>query len=447
MSLRLLALCALLALALAPAAQAQVKNPNVSTPTTLYFHIFDTFNLFPVNTQAPDVEFFKVGGTNFPSIASQGFAFNTIRGYATSGPVEYDFIENGQPRFHPERGIARDVLLDKAVQPVAHLFLNVRDFLGSHVAPDALPSFTFAVTMREGNSVGSGKELDSYPVIMQGALTAHVVNAAVCPQSVNLSPGPPAPDPLAVPVCVSAGNSIPAGAGPDGKPVLVADANGTVEFAVPLAITGDKIPKADAYNLRIDWYQNPTGDAAQDKEYSEGFLRLVSDAQHHPRLELAVLDPVYVEYIHPEVAAGILLIHTCVNSPWGTYDVDVANTTVDVAGPSKPLAMPVVTSQNAHNHGLHDKCAEVTYLWRFRDEGAKDGTYAIHLAVPNLARSATATGDAGFTVEGKKAFGVDQNHNVVAPSDGTTTKSSPAASLAAVVAVLGVALLRRRDAQ
>jgi hypothetical protein len=441
MPLRTLALCALLALTLAVPAQAETKNPNVSTPATLYFHIFDTFNLFPINTQAPDVAFFKVGGTNFPSIASQGFEFNTIRGYATSGPVEYDFIENGQPRFHPERGIAHDVLIDKSAKPVAHLFLNVRDFLGSHTAPGVLPSFTMAFTMREGNSVGSGKELDATPLIMKGALSAHVVSLLACPQQLDLSPAP------SVPVCdASANGAVPAGDAPDGLPVLVADANGTVEFAIPIDVESDRIPKADAYNVRIDWYQNPTGNADQDRQYSEGFLRLVSDAEHHPRLDLAILNPVYIEYIHPEVAAGILLIHTCVNSPWGTYDVDVANMTIALDGPTKPQAMPVVTSQNAHTHGLHDKCAEVTYLWRFRDEGAKDGTYAIHVAVPNLAQSSTATGDAAFTVEGKKAFGVDQNNNVVAPLEGTTSKSSPAASLAALAAMLGAVLLRRRGA-
>ncbi|MFO1535700.1 MAG: hypothetical protein ABR586_08555 [Thermoplasmatota archaeon] len=449
MSFRTLALCALLAVTLAGPAQAQVKNPNASTPTTLYFHIFDTFNLFPINTQAPNVDFFKFGGTNFPSVASQGFAFNSIRGYATSGPVEYDFIENGQPRFHPERGIARDVLLDKAVQPVAHLFLNVRDFLGTTIVPNALPSFTFAVTMREGNSVGGGAELDATPVIMEGRMSAHVVNLGVCLSQLNLSPGSPAPDPIVVPACDSSANgAIPPGTtAPDNLPILTADANGTVEFPVELDIKADKIPKADAYNIRIDWFQNPTGSADQDRQYSEGFLRLVSDAQHHPRLEMAVLNPVYIEYIHPEVAAGILLIHTCLNSPWGTYDLDVRNVTVSVNGPTKPVSLPVVTSQNAHNHGLHDKCAEVTYLWRFREEGAQDGTYAIHLSVPNLSGLAKAAGDASFTVEGKKAFGVDQDHKVVAPLDDPAAKKSPAAGLAAGAVLLGVALLRRRDAK
>src|SRR5688572_32852299 len=98
------ALAALVVL-LAPAASGQAAAG--AQPTALYFHIFDTYNVFPVNTQPMDVGFFATSGSNFPTVASQGYDFNTIRGFSTSGPVEYDFIENGRPRYHPERGIAR----------------------------------------------------------------------------------------------------------------------------------------------------------------------------------------------------------------------------------------------------------------------------------------------------------------------------------------------------
>src|SRR5687767_9983654 len=108
-------------LALATPGQAQLSNPDGPTPTTLYFHIFDTLNAFPINTQPMDADFFRVGGTSFPTasnaVVSQqagDFDFNTIRGFSTSGPVEYDFIENGLPRYHPERGIAADVRIDPA---------------------------------------------------------------------------------------------------------------------------------------------------------------------------------------------------------------------------------------------------------------------------------------------------------------------------------------------
>ncbi|MFO1532449.1 MAG: hypothetical protein ABR562_01930, partial [Thermoplasmatota archaeon] len=102
----------------ASAAGTGLNNPTKATPTSLYFHIFDIFNNFAINTQVQHPGFFKVGGTNFPTAvtAQTNYDFNTIYGYSTSGPVEYGFIENGQPRFHPERGIASDVTIDGGAQ-------------------------------------------------------------------------------------------------------------------------------------------------------------------------------------------------------------------------------------------------------------------------------------------------------------------------------------------
>lgn len=441
--------------AAAPPAQAQAA----STPTTLYFHIFDTFNAFPINTQPMDVAFFDVGGTSFPTashtiVADQlgDYDFNTIYGFLTSGPVEYDFIENGRPRFHPERGIARDVVIDDGVQPTVHLYMDVRDIFSSdshphgvscvvqctpavddvvdpamdqwNGLPSALPKFTFRFEMRTGNSL-SPEDLQAGTQLMSGELTAHVVdthalgaNAAFMDQTA-----------------------------PDGTPILVPDESGIVDWAIPLDVHEASIPKADAFHVRIDWFQNPTDDDANDDTVAQGSMRLVSDAEHMPRLELAIRDPVYVEYVHPEVAAGILLIHSCVNSPWGTYDVDVANITVAVEGPTRPTDLAQVISQNAHVHGLHDKCAEVTYLWRFRDEGAANGDYAIRLDVPNLAGSAVATEEAGFTVEGKRAFGTDEDGEVVEPigTGGSKKSPLPAAPLVGAGLLALAALARRRS--
>ncbi|MFA5942993.1 MAG: hypothetical protein WC876_00835 [Candidatus Thermoplasmatota archaeon] len=418
--------------------QAQLSNPQQSTPTKLYFHIFDTFNAFPINTQPMDVEFFEVGGTNFPTasntIVSQqigDYDFNTIRGFSTSGPVEYDFIENGRPRFHPERGIAADVQVDSAVQPVVYLYMDVRDLFSTDASdpqvglPQALPSFTFRVTMRTGNDIGPDSDLDAGKLLMSGQKTAHVVDTHAAGQ-----------------------NSIFAGQNaPDGTPIFVPDESGVVEFAIPLTVDDPVIPKADAYNIRIDWYQNPSNDPAQDDTMAEGWMRLVSDAAHLPRMELAITNPVYIEYIHPEVAAGILLIHSCVNSPWGTYDVDVANITVAVQGPSTPQTLQQVISQNSHVHGLHDKCAEVTYLWRFRDEDAKNGQYDITLDVPNVGKLAVASGQAGFTVEGKKAFGIDEGGEVVEPTvtEGDKKSPLPVAPAIALLIVALAAFARRRS--
>lgn len=436
-----------LLLAAAPT-QAQLSNPSTSTPTSLYFHIFDTFNPFPINTQPMDAEFFDVGGTSFPTlshtIVSQqvgDYDFNTMYGFATSGPVEYDFIENGRPRFHPERGIASDVKLDDQVQPVVYLYMDVRDLFSTDSEggdplggtpgagvwgglPSALPAFTFRFEMRTGNSLRE-EDLNAGVVLMSGATTAHVIDTHT----------------------LAANPALAGQTAPDGTPILVPDESGIVEWAIPLRVDSTFIPKAEAFHVRLDWYQNPTGDAANDDVFAQGQMRLVSDPAHLPRLSLAILNPVYIEYIHPEVAAGILLIHSCVNSPWGTYDVDVANITVSVDGPSDPQKLQQVISQNAHVHGLHDKCAEVTYLWRFREEGAANGDYAIRLAVPNLEGSSLASGQAGFTVEGKKAFGVDEEGNEVEPIDTGSGKESPLpAGLLVGLGLVGLAAWRRRSA-
>lgn len=418
---------ALFTVASVPMADAHVDpEPKKPTNTILYFHIFDTFNAFPINTQAPNTDFFRVGGTNFPTFvepnSQTNYDFNTVYGFATSGPVEYDFIENGQPRFHPERGIAKNVEIDGGTDIYAYLYLNVRDFLGnSDGAPNYLPSFTFRLTMREGNVIGPDEQLDTGAKIMEGQLTAHIWD--------------------------SKGLDIPAPPAADNLPTLEPDEDGIVEFKIKMNAEQLVIPKANAYNLRLDWFQNPTADGANDDRFAEGYMRLVSDAKHHPRMELAITNPVYIDYIHPEVAAGILLIHTAENSPWGTYDIDVENITIEVTGPSTPLDLPVVVSQNQHVHNLHDKSAEVTYLWRFRDEGAQEGTYKIHLHVQNMAHTATASQEATFVVEAKRAYGIDEKGNevkVIVPED---TESSPGPSLLIVAVLLaGAVLVRRRKA-
>ncbi|MEK6975151.1 MAG: hypothetical protein AABY18_02275 [Candidatus Thermoplasmatota archaeon] len=434
-----LPLLALFLLAATPV-QGQLSNPDEATPTTLYFHIFDTFNPFPINTQPMDVAFFDVGGTSFPTVSNTivsqqvgDYDFNTMYGFLTSGPVEYDFIENGRPRFHPERGIASDVILDDSTAPTVYLYMDVRDLfstdasddlqdLGWSGLPSALPSFTFRFEMRAGNSLGAD-DLQSGTLLMSGAKTAHVIDGHLVPNDAFV------------------GQSV------GDTPILTPDEFGIVEWAIPLDVKETVIPKADAFHVRLDWYQNPSGDPANDDAFAQGQMRLVSGAGHLPRLDLAIRNPVYIEYIHPEVAAGILLIHSCVNSPWGTYDVDVANITLAVTGPTAPEQLTKITTQNAHVHGLHDKCAEITYLWRFRAEDAANGDYAIKLAVPNLDASAVATGQAGFTVEGKKAFGVDEQGNEVPTADSGGGKKSPLpAGALLAVGLVALAALRRRSA-
>ncbi|MGB1697200.1 MAG: hypothetical protein ACPHK8_02240 [Thermoplasmatota archaeon] len=426
-------LAALVVCLLAPTATAQLSNPNESTDTTLYFHIFDTLNRFVINTQPMNTEYFEVGGSNFPTITGTPvntlygveWDFNTIYGTSTAGPVEYKITENGKPRFHPERGIAADVVLDQGVQPVVYLYVEVRDFTGLDFAPNALPTFTFDVNVREGDDPGKDADLDQGTLIMSGSETYNL-----CAGNEVGASGLPIED-----VCAAL---------PLTDPTLFPDENGIIEVAIPLTIQQGTIPKSEAFNVRLDWYQFAEYGAEPD-QFAEGYMRFHASDAYQPHMKLNIMNPVYVEFLHPQVAAGTLLIHSGVNSPWGTYDVDVNNMTVSVTGPSTPGELKRVVSQNAHVHGLHDKAAEITYLWKFRDEKAANGDYVIDISVPNVAGTSTATARAGFTVEGAKAFGTDTEGNEVTGTEGETEDTPGIGLLVSLgtLGLLGLALRRK----
>jgi hypothetical protein len=431
--------------------------PKVSTPTNLYFHIFDVFNSFPINTQKPPAtEEIEVGGTNFPTVVEPttgtNYDFNTIYGYSTAGLVEYDYIENGQPRFHPERGIADDVLIDDQTdrdcggvmaKACVRIYVSVRDVLGTQSVPNFMPKYTFKATVAEKNVLNE-EELVGAQVIMQGELTYHLASEEFAGQS-----------------------------SPDGTPIKTPNEDGVVEYAIPMSIVSKVIPKTQGYHVRIDWYQDPDGE--NPDKAAQGYMRLVNNAEYRPRLEMNILNPIYIEFIHPEVAAGILLIHTAENSPWGTYDADVRNITVAIndgqrdlhivivdvggnviydSGGDGPIdaTLQIVISQNAHVHDLHGEPAEVTYLWRYREQGAADGEYSITITVKNRdqedkAHTAYARDTAKFVLKGKEAYGISQAGETVAPipeTEGPGAKGSPGAGLLLLVVFVALAFLARR---
>jgi hypothetical protein len=409
--------------------------PRISTPTSLYFHIFDVFNNFPINTQQPNTTFFKVGGTNFPSAvapeAGANYDFNTIYGYSTAGPVEYEFIENGQPRYHPERGLAADVMIDGAAQtpcgdttaPICvHVYVRILDFLGSSAAPNFMPAYTFRVELKEKN-VLDPTALDAGALVANGELTYHLATEDFAPLAGQ--------------------------AGPDGHVIKTPDENGVIEYAVPLTLAKDTITKGEGYHVRIDWFQNPSDDGANDDRAAEGYMRLVMEEGYYPRMELNILNPVFIDFIHPQVAAGILLIHTAENSPWGTYDVNVKDIKVEIFdSKDQPVQANLqrVVSQNAHVHDRHHLPAEVTYLWRYRDEGVAEGEYRIRVEVANMAATAKASGEGKFILTGEEAYGVDEEGNIVTPAPNVDeeTESSPGVGIGVLLALVAVALVVRR---
>jgi hypothetical protein len=463
-------------------AQDSIDNPDESTPTTLYFHIFDTINRFVINTEPMNAEFFEVGGANFATTPGtgiegsgvigwnleDGYDLNTVYGYSTAGPVEYEFIENGKPRFHPERGIAQEVIIDPSVQPMVYLYLDVRDAVGGS-AQSALPDFNVRVTLQEGDDPGLDASLDEGRDILAGNVQFHIIKLdgaidggtacdTLCcdPSYIDCMVLNTLTEPgQAVYVPITGLNAAVEGqSGPNGKVFAVPDENGIIEIMIPMDVLQETIPKKEAYNVRLDWYQtpDPTGEVIGDDDFTQGWLRMASDPDHLPRLELSIMNPVYFSFIHPQVAGGSLLIHAGGNSPWGTYDVDLDAVDITITHESGKIVpnnqLRKLLSSNEHVHGLHDADAQLTYLWDFRDNEAELGEYTIEMTLTNDAHSAEANGKAGFIISETEAIGFDTSGTQVeaTSSTGGEDLDTPSAGFVSVVGLLGAALViaRRR---
>jgi hypothetical protein len=485
---KVLGTCFVVASLLMAPVQAQEAEPDVSTPTTLYFHIFDTFNRFVINTQPMNTDFFDVGGTNNPTLSEGPWTagtdaapvglgpwdLNTIYGTSTPGPVEYAFIENGKPRIHPEHGIAKTVVIDDGVTPEVTMYLDLRDVIGTNGLPSITSDFSLEITLQEGDDTSRDAQLDQGKDIMHGKQTFTLVDASAHPSEAiyDLSYW------VFYMTMVASGNSVdqvPESASgsantifnggmnmPDGSKLVAPEEDGILALKVPLEFMGEAvIPKSEAYNVRLDWYQ--MDEAFGPDAFATGYMRLFSGEggdgsikQHH--LDMNIMNPVYVEFIHPQVAAGTLLIHAGVNSPWGTYDIDADSVELTIEGPSKPRVLKQLVNQNQNVHGLHDQAAAITYLWDFRGEEAAEGDYDICISVKNLGvpdefgttrpESVVEAKDcAGFTITEKEAFGLDTTGEVVAPTfNSGDAVESPGVGLVPLVALLGaaIALINRR---
>ncbi len=423
---------ALLFALLANAAQASpvIQNPTASAPTTLYMHI-DGIQDFPINTQPPDDRYqtsepFGLSTSSLsclpadiPTTSMDNVEYHTYYGYSTPGYVEYDYSEQGKPRYHKERGISFDVELDTSYPSTVYWYMETQasssNGPGSQLngAPLPVPQVSVRATMRSGDEVGVGDEaFNSGAVIAQGKI------------------GPLLLD--------------PAGSGVDGT--LAGHASGdryVYEFAVPLAFEASRITRDEAYNLRIDVYM----EAPSCEDPSAGYampnvVRVHTSPEFRPRIELATLNPVRIEYLHPQFIGDELVIHTSMNSPWGNYDVAETDgpygvpggIAVSIAGPTSATRLAQAAFvQRHHDHHFHQEPVDVTYVWPYLQDGASGGIYRITVEASNDQQTGRAVATETFEIgkNGKPPAVVER-------------QESPGPGPAILVALAGASLVARR---
>lgn len=383
---------------LLPAAQgaADDREPIQSTPTTLYFHVAG-FQDFPINTQRPDENFtqqivYGPGTSSLsciqqtPTTASQ--EYHTFYGFLSPGYVEYESIEQGKPRFHPERGISFDARFDPESPMLMHWFMEGQ-VTTLDLDPDPnrnavpIPQVTVRATMRGGD-------------------LASIQNQAFNAGDL-LAQGQAGPFQLLGEQSSTVNGQASAATHPMGTLLVHTSPSGAplYEFVVPMQQIAPSINHGIGANIRIDVYvDNPACNPNQGK-IMPNLVRAHTGKDFRPRIELAILNPLRIDTLHPEfLGDGSIAFHTAMNSPWGNYDIDEeTGIRLEVTGPTAPKSLALVDLvQRRHGHGRHAEAVEATYEWPYAADGALDGLYTVTLTVTNDQGTAQATAVTQFQI-------------------------------------------------
>jgi hypothetical protein len=475
----LAATTALLVLTAIPAQAKEVgiQNPDVSTPTTLYFHVINVQDM-PINTQVPNDEFTDTGTwgatqmtlrclhptTGEVTQGNTGQTFHTSRGYSSPSYVEYDFLSGDKtPRTHPERGISYDAVLDKEAPFTIKWYVVTYNGGSSGEEPDQdqvptpVPGIVAKATIKSGDAISvDDKSYDQGITIAEGKTAPALLLPKHDPAGQQTGPGPQTyPVPGEHPEVRHVGTS------PGGSNIY--------EFNITMTPQVDLIQRATGFNLRIDMFLDNEALCADqegiDGEYlMTGSVVPYTGPEARPRMELAVMNPIRLEYLHPQFVGDDLVIHTSMNSVWGNYDVDEKSDpanggiTVDIEGPSATPSLDVAAFvQRTHDHYHHQEAVDVTYLWPYKADKAQDGVYTVSVSFENDQHTARATGVAQFEIgKGQRVIGcggVQEASQKLSddcitqdPSTNTATAKSPGLPVAAPFAALAAiaVLLRRR---
>ncbi|MEA3203021.1 MAG: hypothetical protein QOI63_687 [Thermoplasmata archaeon] len=455
--MRWLLAAALLLLPLAQGAQVEpgIHNPVASTPARLYFHLADARQDFAINAQAPPEEA-AVAPAN--ALADQSLSClpegtpvdgatqrhsTTYYGYSSPASVFYNGSV-GQPA--PERGLSFDVPLDGTVAPVLDWYVTASALPGgaAQVEP-VLPNVVARATVRAGEPI--------------------TVDRSGYESGTLLARGQTAPTTLA-------GAQTFSGA-PGAHPEVTAEDQGggkgfVYGFHIPLRLAGTHLTRA-GFNVRVDLFMSlPTCDmATQDRYVMPSAVRPHSDPARRPGLRLNVLEPLRIDLLAPVFVDDVVVVHVLRESPWGDHDVLGGTLQLQVTGPDgAPVAgiYQAATVQRSHEHGRNypTEPVPVTFVWPFREQAGKEGTYTVHLEATNLQGTATATAVTQFEL-GKQLWatrcGMDMRGNTVLDTrcvrelqDGKgglldPNQKSPGLQVVGVLATLALAALASRRQQ
>lgn len=411
--MRWLAILGLLVLLAIPAGQA-------STPTTLYAHIINVQDM-PINTQAPYPDYTTsaafgpmtptlrcLDSANPGAVGLTGYDYAVAYGYASPNLVEYGMPSaNGDPRVHPERGIAADVHINVTTPVVLTWYVAgpAIEFSQAQAAnPAPIPDVKLRATIRAEDGISiDDRSYNSGTVLLHGESPA---------------------------VTLVADQVIPGENGAEGVTAMGQRGDHWVyEFQVPLVVDVATLPAQEGFNLRIDLMMELDQCDAPDEHLMPVSVGAYTDADLRPRIDLAIVEPFVLDYADPQFIEDDAILHFGVNSVWGPYDLDLDQAELTFTGPSAEGAdfvlQPFVKRYHVHGHSSFEP-VQMTYVWTDGNRTMQPGHYEATLRIPNLQHTAT--------LEARIAFDKAPANDAPAPT----------APLLALGLVAVAALVRRR---
>lgn len=411
----------------------------------LYGHVFDLLNAVPINIQrpSPNCDSLARGFTSTPPVEPY-WSFNRISLFSSPGFVEYNQNDCDSPRLHPERGLTSDVNVAQDVDILGYWYMSADMFevnaIGLNTGGQGplphmgvLPCLTVRMELHTQRFVGQGE------LLAAGQTTKTVVST---PYGQGINEELPIPQPP----CPS-----------DQDPGGVMNATEVTEFKINLGQISREIREHEGFVVGVQWWFHDMGDPdwSQDKVYHREW-NLHTGPDYPNRIVLAVEDSVRVERVQPQLFDGKIYIHSVLNSPWGSYDVDTQNIRVQVFDEngnevadhtSAHMADPIL--RYSVDHDGHFKPVNATFPWDFEQEGLEPGDYTIRVTVTNWQHTHDAYREAGFTIRDDLSVEGRGSDGEIYSGDNVDTGEAPgvgiiAAALAAVV-LAGIVSLRRRQ--
>lgn len=464
------------------------------SPIDFYGHIFSTGRgaPMPMNTQYP------AGADDYSrGIFGNCGTFHGVPAYVASGSFgtagsceEYTENENWwftTPGFvqikslgdfnygdlHNERGQTKDIYFD-ITQPITAKYWMSADWHAWAVAfcavslcwnwdPGYFQNWVVEATVYHG-SLGDLHANPSDPPDMS--------NIYGNPDATVIAYGRDGPRDI-----VSLDGTIPADPVCGGPCRTVQDFNIELEYDPAFVASGGVVPKEEDIVVRFQWYQEEG-----EERYILGAGVLIGTAwnvnageDYPPTITFPIKNPLDVELVFPRFIHDKLVILSVINTPWGSYDIDLDSIDLEVRDSAGTLVQvdPKYVQSDLDvsvAHSGHYNPIDITWVWDYQAQGLPPGDYTATVKARNFQHTYDTQTEATFSITeagtgGRTSYGTEgllsftdqqfeefnepgdlepEGEGADPATDGQESEDSPGVFIAGAVLLAALALWRRR---